>query len=111
PDRAVLGPIDPQIPAGNRYVPAQSLLLLIEQLQRDGQEALVKTGAVPWTMVQILNGINKNEIGAAISATDYATTVATEFLTKYKFKNWTIRRSSKQPVSPEYRATRAKTIA
>lgn len=111
-DRACLGPIDPQIPtADGRYVPAQSLLLLVDRLQVQGQEALKNTGSVPWTAVRIIDTIDKKELGDALTASAYSITMAREFLVNYKFRHWTMREGSQQAVTPEYRAIRASKIA
>lgn len=111
-DRACLGPIDPQVPTKDgRYVPAQALLLLVEQLQKKGQDAMDKGGSVPWSAVRIIDSIDKKELGDAITASRYSTMMATQFLINYKFKNWAIRETSGVPVTDEYRQQRAEEIA
>jgi len=111
-ERACLGPIDPQIPTKDgRLVPAQALLLLVKQLQEQGQEALNKGGNVPWAAVRIIDTIDKKELGNAITASDYSIDMATQFLINYKFRNWNVRRTSGLDVTPDYREARAKTIA
>lgn len=111
-ERACLGPIDPQVPTKDgRYVPAQALLLLVDKLQKDGQEALNNKGSVPWTAVRIIDSIDKKELGDAITASQYSITMATQFLINYKFKNWTIRKTSGEPVSDDYRQHRAEEIS
>ena len=110
--QACLGPIDPQVPnAQGRYVPAQALLLLIEKLQTLGNDALLVGQNIPWTAVRIIDTMDKKDLGDAISATGYSTSLATEFLINYKFRDWTTRSSSQQAVTQEYRGTRAKDIA
>lgn len=110
--RACLGPIDPQVPTKEgRLLPAQALLLLVNKLQEQGEEALKTGGRVPWTAVRIIDTIDKKELADAISASDYSIKMASEFLTNYKFRNWTIRKSSGEAVNPEYRQARAKEIA
>jgi hypothetical protein len=109
---AALGPIDPQIPSGSgRYVPAQALLLLVEKLQKEGQESLSKGGGVPWTSVRIIDTIDKKELGDAITATKYSTTMAAQFLEQYKFRHWNVRESSKQEVTQDWRRARAQEVA
>jgi len=110
--QACLGPIDPQVPnSSGRFVPAQALLLLVEKLQQDGQAAMAAGHGVPWTAVRIIDTIDKKDLGAAISATGYSETLAQQFLMSYKFRNWTIRQSSQQAVTPEYRQERAARVA
>ena len=94
-----------------RYVPAQALLLLVEQLQEQGQSALDKGGSVPWTAVRIIDSIDKKELADAITASNYSTMMATQFLLNYKFKNWTVRETSGEQVTEEYRQQRAEEVA
>lgn len=109
---ACLGPIDPQVPSSSgRYVPAQALRLLIETLRQEGEAAIARGERVPWTAVQIVNTIDKRELGEAITATEYAVLLAADYLQKYKFKHWTVHRSNGQPVTDVERAAAAKEIA
>jgi len=111
-ENACLGPIDPQVPSRDgRYVPAQALLHLVAKLQNDGDQALKSGGAVPWTAVRLIDSLDKKELGAAITASLWSRTVAAQYLIQYKFRNWTIRNSSQQPVTSEYRVKRAEEVA
>lgn len=111
-NRASLGPIDPQVPTKDgRYVPAQALLLLVAELQCQGEQALAKGAGVPWTAVRLIDSLDKKELGEAITASQYSHTMATQFLEKYKFRNWTIKETSQQPVTPAERLARAGEIA
>lgn len=110
--QACLGPIDPQVPnAAGRFVPAQALLLLVAELQKQGEEGQKKGTGVPWTTIRIIDTIDKKDLGDAMSATTYSRDLAVQFLMNYKFKNWTTRRTSMQPVTDEYRHKRAVDIA
>lgn len=110
--RACLGPIDPQVPTKDgRYVPAQALLLLVDQLQRQGDEAMKNSRPVPWSAVRIIDSIDKKELGDAITASHYSTQMAAQFLMNYKFRHWTVRETSGLPVTPQYREQRATEIA
>lgn len=109
---ASMGPIDPQVPsADGRYVPAQALLLLVEQLRKDGEEAMSKGGSVPWTAVRLIDSLDKKELGAAITASQWSQTLAAQYLLNYKFKDWTVRETSGMPATPEYKTVRANEIA
>lgn len=111
-ERACLGPIDPQVPTKEgRFVPAQALQLLIDKLEENGQDAMKKGGNVPWTAVRIIDGMDKKELAESLTASDYSTNMASEFLTKYKFRKWETRKGSGESVTPEYREKRAKEIA
>lgn len=110
--QACLGPIDPQVPNQvGRFVPAQALLLLVEKLQKEGQEAIAKNQPVPWTAIRIIDTVDKKDLADALTASAYSTNVAMQFLVNYKFKNWQIRKSSQLPVTDEYRNARASAIA
>jgi Serine dehydrogenase proteinase len=101
--RACLGPIDPQVPTiDGRYVPAQALLLLVNQLQMEGDEAMKKGQPVPWTAVRIIDSLDKKELGDALTASTYSSTMASQFLQNYKFKGWITREVSGLSVTPEY---------
>lgn len=107
-----LGPIDPQVPSSDgRYVPAQALLLLVEKLKEDGEKALREGKNIPWTAVRIIDGIDKKQLGAAVTASDWAKKIAKEYLLAYKFKNWDVRDGSSEPVTDEYKGSRAEEIA
>lgn len=108
---ASLGPIDPQVStAEGRMVPAQSLVLLVRQLQEQGEKSMKEGKPPPWTAVRIVDTIDKRELGHAITATQYSTTMATQFLMDYKLRNWAVRETSKEPVTDEYREARAKEV-
>ena len=110
--RSKFGPIDPQVPnKEGRFVPAQSILLAIKDIKDRGQKAL-KAGLQPdWTDIQLLKNIDIREVGAAIGASNYSIQITREFLEKYKFASWKIHSHSKQPVTAEERAARAKSVA
>lgn len=110
--RACLGPIDPQVPSKDgRFVPAQALLLLVSELQRQGDEALKKGVNVPWTAVRIIDSLDKKELGDAISASNYSTMMAAQFLQNYKFRNWPVHKSTGSPVTDEEKQQAAHEIA
>lgn len=110
--RACLGPIDPQIPTKDgRFVPAQALLLLLDNLQKSGNDALKNNQNIPWTAVRIIDSIDKKEIADAMTASAYSIQMATLFLLNYKLKNWQVREHSNQSVTQAYREARASTIA
>lgn len=111
-ERACLGPIDPQIPSKDgRFVPAQALLLLVQQIQKEGQKALGKNQPVPWSAVRIIDSIDKKELADAVSASNYSVIMATEFLINYKLKSWTTHHSTGQNVTKDDRDARARKIA
>jgi len=109
--RAYIGPIDPQVPnRDGRFVPAQSLLTVLSEIQERGQE-LLKNGQNPlWTDVQILNNIDAKEIGNAINASRFSIEMVTEYLSKYKFRTWVTHKNGTS-VTPDQKLQRATEIA
>lgn len=106
--QACLSPIDPQIPTRDgRYVPAQALLLLVDELQKQCEKAMSDGRPIPWTAVRIIDSIDKKELGDAITASHYSTMMASEFLLNYKFRNWGTRETTGLPVTADYRQQRA----
>ncbi len=106
------GPIDPQIPSRDgRYVPAQSILRTINDIQSRGA-AKLKNGEQPnWTDIQILRNISATEIGSALSSSQYSIDLVKKYLHDFKFRNWTIHSSSGFPVTDAERKQRAVEIA
>jgi len=110
--RAVIGPIDPQIPGPDgRYLPAQSLLTLVKTIQDSGAQALANGQNIPWSLIQLLNGIGKLELGSVINMTKYGETWAAQYLENYKFRTWTTHSSTHIPVTQEDKRSRAEKIA
>ncbi|MEM7161694.1 MAG: hypothetical protein AAF487_04560, partial [Bacteroidota bacterium] len=109
---ANIGPIDPQIrKQDGQFVPAQSILNLIEDIKVRGDEA-IKAGSKPsWTDLTLLNNIDPKEIGYAISGTKYSETLVQDYLFNYKFKTWEKHNSTGEPVTADEKRIRSKEIA
>lgn len=106
------GPIDPQIPSRDgRFIPAQSILVAVEDIKKRGQDAISKGSKPDWTDIQLLNNLDLRMIGEALTASNYSIQMTKDFLEKYKFKNWTEHLETHTPVSPEERKTTASDIA
>jgi len=109
--RATIGPIDPQVRgADGNFVPAQSVLTLIKEIQARGEELMSKGQSPLWTDLQILNRIDAKEIGSAVNSSDYSIELVTDYLYNFKFKDWNTH-SDGRPVHDEEKKERAKTIA
>lgn len=110
--RAYIGPIDPQIPNKNgQYVPAQSILVLLDEIQKRGQE-LLESGKNPlWSDLQLLREIDAKDIGNAMNASQYSIELVEDYLFNYKFKKWDNHSRTKQPVTMLEKKTRAKKVA
>lgn len=110
--RAYIGPIDPQIPNKNgQYVPAQSILVLLDEIQKRGQE-LLESGKNPmWSDLQLLREIDARDIGNAMNASQYSIELVEDYLYNYKFKNWEFHSKTKLPVTALKKRARAKKVA
>ena len=110
-ESAFFGPIDPQVPSKNgRYVPAQSIITLIADIQKRGQEQLEKGKQPNWTDVQILRNLDAKEIGNALNASKLSTNLVSTYLREYKFRNWDMH-SDGTPVTAVDKEHRAEEIA
>lgn len=111
-ESACIGPIDPQVHSKDgRFVPAQSILTLLNDIQDRGQIALSKGLQPNWTDIQILRNLDPKEIGNATNASNYSIGLVTNYLKDYKFKDWTSHSSDGRPVTQEDKNTRAEEIA
>lgn len=110
--RAYIGPIDPQVrlPDG-RFIPAQSLLVLLQAIRKEGEEFLKKGISPPWDLIRLIDNMDARQVGDAITQSDYAIKMATEFLEKFKFKSWTAHTSTGAPVTDTEKHNRAQEIA
>ncbi|MDO8715436.1 MAG: hypothetical protein Q7J73_01300 [Dehalococcoidales bacterium] len=89
--RAFIGPIDPQVVGKDgRFVPAQAILMLLKRIQESGEENMKKGLSPDWSDRLILQNIDAKEIGNALSQSQYSIQLATEYLKKYKFRDWKI---------------------
>jgi len=110
--RAFIGPIDPQVlTQEGRFVPAQSIMVLLRKIQEDG-ERRIKEGKTPdWSLIRLLDKMDHRNIGEAISSSKYSIKLASEFLNKYKFKHWLTHSSTGTDVTPSEREARANWVA
>ena len=111
-NQSQIGPIDPQVKTkSGDFVPAQSILTLIEEIKERGNEAIKKGGRPAWTDLQILNGIDPKEIGSALNASSYSIQLVEEYLHNFKFKDWSTHSDTGAAVTPEEKQMRATEIA
>jgi hypothetical protein len=107
-----IGPIDPQVRnRSGEFVPAQSLLTLLDEIKVRGEEAIKQRKQPSWTDIQILKSIDPKEIGNALSASKYSIQMVEEYLFNYKFKNWINHSSTGELVTVEEKKERSKRIA
>ena len=61
--------------------------------------------------IPILQGISPGELQSAENALKFAKVLVTDWLARYKFKNWSTHSTTGQPVTEEERRARAEEIA
>ncbi len=105
---SVLGPIDPQVASrdGRQLLPALGYLLRYEELLDKANRG--EAGAAE---LQILLGFDQGELYAYRQARALSLALLEEWLAKYKFKNWTVTKTRKLPVTNSMRKKRAIEIA
>ena len=100
--RSFIGPIDPQVKAkSGEWVPAQSILKILEIIHEEGDKQLKTGGQVPWHYVRLLDGMDHRQIGNAFTSSEYVVKMASEFLYKYKFRDWNNHLVTGAPVTDE----------
>jgi ATP-dependent protease ClpP protease subunit len=111
-NQSQIGPIDPQVRTKTgEFVPAQSILTLINDIRDRGDEAIKKGAQPTWADLQILRNIDPKEIGNALNASNYSIQLVEEYLYHYKFKNWNFHSDGTTAVTPEERKCKANEIA
>jgi len=111
-NQSQIGPVDPQVRTNTgEFVPAQSILTLIEEFRIRGEAYIKKGLQPPWTDLQILRGIDPKEIGNAMNASNYSIQMVEEYLFNHKFKNWTVHSDGTTPVTEQEKKDRANEIA
>lgn len=111
-NNSYIGPIDPQVPNRNGiFVPAQSIQILINDIQKRGQEHIKKGSAPNWTDLEILRQIDPKEIGATITASAFSSELVENYLYLYKFRTWNVHSKTGVAVTDQEKRDRAKTIA
>ncbi len=103
---SVLGPIDPQVFKGDRFVPALSYLHQFERLIAKDSE-----GGLSSAEYALLSKLDLAELHQFEQARDLSVTLLKKWLTTYKFKDWTTTDGSRTPVTDEMRTQRAQQIA
>ena len=83
---------------------------LLEGMNKIKKE-VTETGSLNRAYVPILQNISPGELQHAENAFDFARDLVTDWLNRYKFKDWTTHSSTGQPVTPAERLERAQQIA
>lgn len=104
---SALGPIDAQLMWQGKTFSADALLKGIEKIK----EEIQRTGVLNKAYIPILQGISPGEIQSAENALEFARALVTEWLGRYKFKNWSHHSTTGQPVTEDEKKARAAEIA
>jgi hypothetical protein len=101
-----LGPIDPQIEKDGKLVPALSYLNQFERLNKKAQE-----GKLTSAEYALLSKLDLGELYQFEQARELSCELLVEWLTKYKFKNWTKTKTRQVEVTDQLKKERADEIA
>lgn len=101
-----LGPIDPQLEREGNLVPALSYLAQYEELKKKSE-----SGGLSTAELVLLQKLDLAELHQFELARDLSISLLKEWLTQYKFKNWTVTETSGTPVTTEMKERRAEEIA
>ena len=104
---SALGPIDAQLLWQGKVFSAGALLEGFEKIKSEVEES----GTLNKAYIPILQGISPGDLQSAENALAFSRTLVTEWLAKYKFRQWNTHSSTKQPVTQEEKENRAKDIA
>lgn len=101
-----LGPIDPQVEKDGKLVPALSYLNQFDRLNKKAEE-----GKLTSAEYALLSKLDLGELYQFEQARELSCELLIEWLTKYKFKNWTKTRTRQMAVTDEMKKNRAEEIA
>lgn len=108
---SVLSPIDPQIerdfPDGRRFVPAVSYLKKYDELIEKSRKKELTTAEIAF----LVEKFDPAELHAFEQARQLSITLLTDWLARYKFKDWNKTETRGVPVTPEMKIDRAEAIA
>jgi ClpP class serine protease len=104
---SALGPIDAQLLWQGKRFSADALLEGFRKIKKEVEDS----GVLNKAYIPMLQGISPGELQSAQNALDFATTLVTEWLAHYKFKNWTQHSSTGRLVTDEEKRNRANQIA
>lgn len=108
-ENSYFGPIDPQVPnSKGRYVPAQALLSVLEDIRHRGNSALLNGENPNWADVFVLQQIDHYDLGNVINASEYSIKLVKDYLANWKFRKW---EKNGTPVSKDHKEERAEQIA
>ncbi|MBT1077305.1 SDH family Clp fold serine proteinase [Geobacter grbiciae] len=104
---SALGPIDAQMMWQGKRFSAGELLDGMTKIK----EEVVEKGFLNQAYIPLLQGISPGELQRAENAQQFSQILVTEWLAKYKFKNWTSHSSTGHAVTEDEKRLRAEEIA
>lgn len=102
-----LGPIDAQIKIGRSILSAYDYMEWIEEKRKEAEE---RRRLNPFDATMIAQ-ISPGELHSVAHALKFAEELVVDWLTHYKFKNWTVTETRKKPVTMDMKKERAEEIA
>ena len=101
-----LGPIDPQIERDDKLVPALSYLNQFERLNAKAAQGQLTTAEYA-----LLDKLDLGELYQFEQARELSVELLIKWLTRYKFKDWTVTETQGHPVTEDMKEKRAEDIA
>ena len=102
-----LGPIDAQIQHRGKQFSADALIQGLEDIKKEVKD----TGVLNQALIPILQSLSPGELRHAENAMEFARELVTEWLFKYKFKNWTHRKRDGSEVTDDQKRARSEKIS
>ena len=106
-DESGLGPIDAQITQQGKVFSAHALLQGMDQIKQEIEE----TGKLNRIYIPMLQNLSPGELQHARNAQEFAVELVRNWLERYKFKDWTMHRTSGEAVTEKEKQGRANEIA
>lgn len=108
---SVLGPIDPQYQEGGVLVPGIGYLAKYDELLSEINDPTKSIDQVRAQMTYLVQKFEPARLYHIEQAVKHSKELLKNWLPRYKFKDWTQRETSKEPVTDAYKELRANQIA
>ena len=102
---SAVGPIGAQLFWQGRLFSAEAFLQGFDKIAKEAATGLNRA------YIPILQALSPGDLQAAQNALDFAQTLVTDWLTRYKFRTWVVHARSGAPVTHRQRRLRARRIA
>ncbi len=101
---SVLGPIDPQVETGGKWIPGTGYLKKYEEFKVRSAEGRLTTAELAY----FLKRFDQAELYWIEQAREQSKNLLVEWLAKYKFKDWKMTETTKTKVTPKMKKLRAR---